>query len=482
VLDNKVAAGQTIVVDSGTYSGGINFNNATKHRNVTVTTTSAIKSALGTFNRGIPTGADNRPYFSAGTLNFDQGVTGVTVEYLRIRKAATPQSGWTMVASVYGTGNTIRYSELWNATAIAVFTTGPLTFSQLYLHDSGISDGDEPDTHTLFVCRNSGCGGVGGPDATSWSQKILIEYTTFGGDSDGDQIQFSTGDDASGRDSYVEISHVDFNGKVDEQSLDSKGADFVSVHDSNFLSNTGQEGAILGQPIDFVAGDLPSRNWWIYNNVFRPNGPNVYQAINMSHGAADDFIWIWNNVFYSVEKNPWPSGDQRMVGTYNGMPGHFYFVHNTVINEVVGGGCNWAYVSSERSDSVIRNNLFYNVFKGSGQSGAIFTGRGNAAAVSNNYFNSTGCSTGACTSGTSAIVSAADPLVNSSAGDYSPKAGSVLIAAGYSGLADNGLFTPSRDKNGVLRGSTPDIGALQFGSGSTLPPPPGAPSNVRIIK
>ena len=405
-------------------------------------------------------------------------MTGVTAEYLRIRKSASPQSGWVMVASIFEPGNTIRFSELWNATAIGIFTTGPLTFSQNYLHDSGVADGDDPDTHTLFMCRNSGCGGDNRPDTSSWSQKVLIEHTTFGGQSDGDQIQLSTGDDATGRDNYIEVSHVDFTGLVDEQSLDSKGADFVSVHDSNFLAATGNSAPDLGAPIDFVASDLASRNWWIFNNVFRPTGTRVYQAINAAHGAGEDYFWIWNNVFYSVEKYAWPSGDQRMIGTWNGMLAHLTFVHNTIVSESITAGCNWSYLSAERSDTVIRNNVFYNVFQSSGDSGAIFTGRGNAAVVSHNYFNVAGCPSGQCTNGTNAVISATDPLINIVSGDYTSRTGSVLINAGYTGLADNGLFTPSRDKNGALRGQSPDIGAFEFG-GTTVPAPL-PPANVRI--
>ena len=67
VLDNKVSAGHTIIVNPGTYSGGMTLSNASRHSNITITTTSAVKSAL-TFNRGIPTGTDNRPFFSAGDL------------------------------------------------------------------------------------------------------------------------------------------------------------------------------------------------------------------------------------------------------------------------------------------------------------------------------------------------------------------------------------------------------------------------------
>jgi hypothetical protein len=481
VLDNKVSAGHTIIVNPGTYSGGITLNNSSRHANVTITTTDAVKSGLGTFTRGIPSGTDNRPYFSAGRLVIGDGVRGVTAEYLRVRFASSPTSGWVFAAEIREPGNTIRYSELWNATGVAIFTTGPLTLSHLYLHDSGTADGDDPDTHTLFVCRNGGCGGDNAPDATSWSQKILIEHSTFAGQSDGDQIQFATGDDGSGRDSYVEISHVDFKGVVDEQILDSKGADYVQVHDSNFLSAPGNSAPDLGAVIDFVSGDLTSRNWWIYNNVFRPTGTKVYQAINAAHGSGEDYFWIWNNVFYNVQKYAWPNGDQRMVGTWNGMIAHMTFVHNTIVDEAVTAGCNWSYVSAERSDSVIRNNLFYNVFQTSGDSGAIFTGRGNSATVSHNYFDKSGCPSGQCTNGSSAVINATNPLVDAANGNYTPKSGSSVVNAGYTGLVDNGFFTPSKDKAGKARGTSPDIGAFEYGS-STTTTAPAAPTNVRIIR
>jgi hypothetical protein len=237
-------------------------------------------------------------------------------------------------------------------------------------------------------------------------------------------------------------------------------------------------GAGLGAPIDFVASDLTSRNWWIYNNVLRPNGTNVYQAINTGHGSGEANFWIWNNVFYSVQKNAWPSGDQRMVGTWNGMPTNMTFVHNTIVNESVGGGCNWAYLSAERSDSVIRNNLFYNVFQTNGDSGAIYNGRGTSATISHNYFNVAGCPSGQCTSGGSAIINALNPLVDALNGNYTLKSAMAAINAGYTGLADSGPFTPSIDKNGMLRGPQPDLGAFEFGSVAGLRPP----LNVRVIR
>jgi hypothetical protein len=479
VLDNKVNAGDTITVNPGTYAGSMDLNNPSRHSNITLTTTSAVIASLGTFNRGRPSGTDNRPFFSAGHLNIQRGVTGVTAEYLRIRYASTPASGWGSFAStIYEPGNTIRYSELWNGTGIAIFTTGPLTFSQNYLHDSGVATGTDSDTHTLFVDRAQSAGGDGRPNATSWAQKILIEYTTFGGQSDGDQIQFSTGDDASGKDNYIEISHVDFTGKVDEQIIDSKGSDYVSVHDCNFLSDTGVSAPELSQAIDFVAGDLTSTHWWIYNNVFRPVGTRAYQAINTAHGSGEDFFWIWNNVFYNVQQYGWPNGDQRMVGTWNGSPGHLTFVHNTIVNESVNAGCNFSYVSAERSDTVIRNNLFYNVFQTSGDSGAIFTGRGNSATVSHNYFNVSGCPSGQCTNGSNAIINGADPLVDPNNGNYAPKSGAVVINAGYTSLVDDGLFTPSLDKNGILRAANRDVGAFEATSTVvTLT----APTHVRVV-
>lgn len=466
-LGTKCVAGDTIILNSGTYADDISLTSASKHSNLTITTTSAVISALGTFNRGIPSGADNRPYFPSNELSIGNGVTGVNVGYLRMRYASAPTAGWLWVVSIYEPGQTIHHCELWNGTAVGIFTTGPITLSQNYMHDSGISDGDGPDTHTVFLCRNSDCSGDQSADATSWSQKVLIEESTFGGDSDGDKIQFSTGDDeATGRrDNYIEIKNVDFLGRADEQMLDSKGSDYVIVHGCNFFAEVGLESAETGQPIDFVPSSLDSDHWWIYDNVFRPAGSTSYQAINTGHASGEDYFWIWNNVFYNTETYAWASGDQRMVGAWNGMPAHMTFVHNTVVNEQITAGCNFAFVSAERSDSIIRNNLFYNVFQTSGDSGAIFTGRGSSATVTHNYFNVSGCPSGSCTNGSNSVINNSVQLTNAAGGDYTLRSAASVIDKGYTGLADSGFFTPSLDKAGNPRGSSPDIGAYEYVSG-----------------
>ena len=44
------------------------------------------------------------------------------------------------------------------------------------------------------------------------------------------------------------------------------------------------------------------------------------------------------------------------------------------------------------------------------------------------------------------FINAADPLADANNGNYTPRVGSVIINAGYSGLVDSGFFTPSLDK------------------------------------
>jgi len=468
-------SGDTIEIGPGTYSGDVDITNGTNHNNITITTSAAVKTALGTFTRGIPSGTDNRPFFSSGTWTIDNA-TGVTVEYMRIRYASSPASGWGSWAfALHQPGQTIRYSELWNGTALAIFTIGPYTFSQLYLHDSGRADGDDPDTHTMFMCRNSGCGGARGSDATSWSQGTLVEYSTFGGESDGDQIQLSTGDDASGRDSYIEVSHVDFTGTVDEQIFDTKGSNYVKIHDSNFLSTTGRSSYTLSQAIDCVASDLSSSNFWVWNNTFKQSGSNLYNIIESGHNQSDNNWWIWNNVFHTQGSRSHASGDIQMVGSWGGTFGHLTFVHNTVIDESGSGGVNFAMISAERSDTVIRNNIFYRVFQTNGDSGGIWSGNGNNATVSHNYFDTSGCP-GSCTNGSNAVITATSPFTDAATGDYTVRAGAAVIDAGYTGLVDDGFFTPSLDKNGQPRDSSPDIGAYEAATGV-----PSAPTNVGVV-
>ena len=61
-LGTKVAAGDKLILFSGTYSDKPDLNTPSKHSNLTITAMPAVVSAL-TFTRGIVTGGtDNRPY------------------------------------------------------------------------------------------------------------------------------------------------------------------------------------------------------------------------------------------------------------------------------------------------------------------------------------------------------------------------------------------------------------------------------------
>jgi len=493
-VGTKCTSGDTIVVNPGTYAdSAINLNNPATHSNVTLTTTDAAKAAL-TFTpngRGIPTGTDNRPYFSAlsNGLTVAQGVSGVTVEYLRLRGNANPLTtdDYTYVVGIFNENTTIQYCKIWNGGAAVMFRTpaGPKAIRHCELSNAGTNNTPN-DTHMLSFCGglNNGCGGTGAPHPTSWAQKTLIEYSTLSGTAGGDAMQFSTASHNANMneyEAYVELSHMDFVLTVDEQFIDTKGAKYVAIHDCNFTGGVGYstDGTIY-QPFNttYDAGASNNENnyWYVYNNVVRTSSGNSTGAF--FHGAKDSNWWVWNNVIHDTI-------DACFAGSgtvYNIMMAvHMMFAHNTVVgNDRSCPALSYGGVDARNANSTITNNLFFGNGVLGANHGAISTADGNNAVVDYNFVygntsHVTTCPSGLCTTGTHYQSEAKAQLVDPASGNYRLASGVKSVHSGIQ-LADDGMFTPSLDKDGHARANPPSIGAYEFNG--SLPVPDGGNSTV----
>ena len=453
--------GDTIVLNSGAYTGGISLSDTTDHDNLTITTTAAVKSAL-TFSRGIASGTDNRPYFSGGTLTVANGVSGTTVEYIRLRAAASPSHNFFGVAEIYEFNTIVQYCEFWNGGAGVMFRTtkGPITISQCYVHDCGTT-GDDPDDHAFTTWAD-----VDDGNASSWDEKILVEYTTIGGAIGGDGYQAATADDFSRYDAYVEFSNCNFTAQFDEQMIDTKGLRYMKIHDCNFTGTTGYSADENGWVINTTYDDGEDRNsnlyWYIYNNYFSASSSGVL----FIGGISSDW-YIWNNVFYdNLKLSPYEGGSGTLY--IFKLPGTATFVHNTMISNSKISSIAWGGLGLSSSSNVVRNNLFYNNAVGSEDHGNISTRDYSGGTITHNFVYPTSCSSDYCITGTD-YKSENDVQVVSIGVDFTLQSSSICIDAGVE-LSDNGLFTPSIDASGNARDATPDLGAFEYNTEDTTAP------------
>jgi hypothetical protein len=485
-LSTKCSAGDTIIINSGTYSdSSLNLNNASKHSNVTLTTTDAVKNAL-TFSqagRGIPTGTDNRPYFSSlsSGLTIAAGVTGVTIEYLQLRQGASAKvtDDYTYIVGIFAGYTTIQYCKIWNGGAAVMFRDPSGNKAVRYCELSNAAINNSPnDTHMLYFCGNSSsCGGTGAQPPSSWTNKTLIEYCTLSGTGGGDGLQFVTAShNTETREQYVEISNCDFTLNADEQFIDTKGASYVSIHDCNFTGATGVQGVdngwIFNTTYDSGGPNQTNSYWYIYNNIFKPSGGSPGAIF---WGGLSDYWYLWNNIFYSTAKScPSYTGTVYEIGP---TPPHFTFVHNDFFNtSLTCSNLSLGGVSAQSTFGVIRNNIFYNVGNTSNNHGAITTRDGNNATVTHNFVYPTTCPSGSCTNGTSYQSEANAQVINSVGGNFHLADGVKSIRTGVA-LTDSGLFTPSLDKNGNPRANPPSLGAYEYGANTQVI----EPANLRLV-
>lgn len=459
-LASKVVAGDTLVLASGTYTGDITIS-GTKQQNLTITADPSIISTLGTFTRGIPSGADNRPLI-AGRIQVS--VSGVRVSYLRVRQAAAPSDGgYDGVIGVSAENVTVDHNEVWNGNqGIQVNVKRLVTVNENHVHDLG-SMTSTLDTHGVNICGT-------GTIAAGWSEAVTVSNNSVH-HVGGDGIQEMTNAYCSGTFQFLVISNNNLYDNQ-EQGFDSKGTADVKIFGNDIYENG--EGGI-------VATDDPNvvtkARWEIYNN--RIHDHNNY-AITWAQ-TQDCGTWlIYNNLFYNnVRKPDYNYPAVQLCGDANSKVYNNVFYNNT---DTSGTG-KTAAVKDWGGGAGIVNNIFYNNGTGSNDHGAIESLSGeDSGTPSNNYIYPATCGSGSCKTGTNPVSTCMTAgncpgFVNIAGLDFRLVAGSPAINKGLTLAAQF-----ATDGDGKARGATAwDMGAYEFGaSGSTTTV--AAPTNVRVIK
>jgi hypothetical protein len=484
------SSGDTVVLNSGTYAG-VTISTP----NLTVTSTDAIKSALGTetcarapwltavissnggeAGCGRFLGTDNRPLFTSA-VNISG--SGVTFEYMRVRFSSSRVEDGAEAVAVHAENVTVRYNEIFNGgQGVFIWVKRNVQIAHNYIHALGIK-GTEFDTHNVGICGT-------GTESASFATQIRINNNTLQ-DGGGDGVQEQTNAYCSGTFSYLTVE-ANYMTDFDEQCGDLKGTRFLRWHWNE--CSVAPLGGINSTDDPHVASKT---DWDIWDNYFHDI---VYWAIGWSQTANCGRWRIWNNVVARTATNPpFNAASFSLCGDAG-----TYVVFNTFVDNSNGNAAprTWAIYNFGASGggntgNNIRNNIFYRNGTGTDDRGHISAISGeDGGTPSTNYFNTptTAAACGAsCTVGTSPITSCfatnnCPGLTSITNGDYTLMAGSPAIHAGLTigshvSLTDSGNFTPSRDINGANRLGATDLGPFTFGVTQTQPP--SAPTNLRII-
>jgi Right handed beta helix region len=191
-----------------------------------------------------------------------------------------------------------------------------------------------------------------------------------------------------------------------------------------------------------------------YTRVYNCTGHGIHYYDNSSTAANYRNIIRWNDV-HNV--------DSYGIGVYFGSDNQVY--GNMITN---GGVTNGGIRISSTANVKVYNNTIYNVagycIRATSTTGAII--RNNACVGNaNNSLDDSGTST---TSSNNRFTNDDTVFVNASNGQFSPRAGSVLIDAGTVTALPSGIS---------FIGSAPDQGAIEFAG--TAPTIPNTPSNLQ---
>ena len=459
-LANRVSAGGTVLVGPGTYSDSSISLTSSRHTNVTVSATPDVVSGLGTFNRGIPSGNDNRPYFPSARVNI--AASGSRVAYLRVRNGSSPRDGaYDGIVGVDTTGVTIDHNELWNGNqGIQVNVKRQVTISENHIHTLGSKTSSE-DTHGVAICGN-------GTAASGWSEAISVINNSIH-DAGGDAVQEMTDAYCSGTYQFLIIANNNLYNNQ-EQGFDSKGTQDLRMYGNDIYGNG--EGGIIATNDPVV---VEKTRWEIYGN--RIHDHNNY-AISWAQTRNCSSWQIYNNLIYNNTKSPqYNTPAVQLCGDSNS---HFY--NNTVVNNTDTSGTNkTGGIKDWGAGANVVNNLFYNNGIGSNDHGAIWNLSGeDSGNPSYNYVYPASCGSGSCKTGsnaksTCAVSGNCPAFVNLAGADFRLLSSSPAINSGTT------LAMASLDLLGLLRIAPYDQGAYEF-SGSTPTNAPAAPTSVRIIR
>lgn len=430
VLDNKVNPGDTIRVKPGTYSnqGTISFDNTTMHDNATLTADDTA----------------NRPQFLNSTINVANGASGVTISYLRIRGASSPQDGYYGVVEVSEYPTTIANNEIWNGgQGVMIRTSQQVTVSNNDIHNLGLPNTDSDTMCVLVVNWQND------PIPNGYANAIRVTGNTLH-DCGGDGLQENSFSEAGVQFNYLVID----NNKIynnQEQGIDTKGTDDLRVYNNDIYSN-----GYGGISNNSVYGS--TARWELYNNQIHDH--TNFAIFNQGNGSA----WkIWNNIIYN--NNTAPQYNLPAVD----LPGDSatLFYSNTVYNNRPYAGLN-----AHGNGNNVKNNIFWNNGINNGPSASP---QGNIMSTggtpSYNYVYPT--SPGLL--GTNAVTSSNPGFVNAPGFDFHLLSTSPNVNAGTALPSQQ-----SADLAGVVRpqGGGWDIGAYELVVGAiTLQPP----SNLHVV-
>ena len=442
VLSNKVAVGDTIRVLPGTYTnqGDINFSSGTQ-RNVTL--------------RGDDPA--NRPQLLNTTISVNNGVSGVTISYLRVRGASAPFDDYVGVINVSEYPTVIDNNEIWNGgQGVMIRTSQQVTVSNNNIHTLGLS-GTDYDTMCVLIVNWQN-----DPIPSGYATAIRLTGNLLH-DCGGDGMQENSWSEAGVQFNYLIMdNNTIYNNQ--EQGIDTKGTDDFRIYNNDIYGN-----GYGGIANNSVYGS--TARWEIYNN--RIHNHLNYAIFDQGGGAS----WkIWNNVIYSNVTSPQYN---YCAVTLPGDSASVFYGNTMVGNTDTSGSLQTCGIADMGSGANIVNNIFYNNGTGSNDRGNIRSISGEDAGTPNyNYVYPTSCGSGGqCKTGnnvrsTCFQTNNCPGLVGIGAQDFHLLPGSPAINTGTS------LAAPyTADHSGAARGQGGgwDLGAYE------LVAPPAAPANLRVV-
>jgi hypothetical protein len=479
VLSNRTVTNKVIEVASGTYTGGWTVTAS----GVTIRGSSSglvwtcgsawveqqqtVHGQTDPSDCGIVSGTDTRPLF---TSRIDLSGNGVTLAYVRVRGASSPQNDiYSGVVAANADNVTIHHCEIFNGNqGVAINYARNTVVRNNHIHDCGVNP-SSTDTHGVQLYYS------GGTKSTSFTTAVQIRSNTIGPAISGDAIQEGSAAYGCGGDGTFDPSCtfayliVEYNELYDteEQCLDFKGTQQVQIHGNDCHGSGDAYGGVT------FTWDPPTQtmsNYDIWDNYFHDN---AYLAISWSQSVHCSGIRVWNNTFVRNLTAP-PSGFNAGAVQMCGDAAS-YTVFNTFVSNDNGstGPRTWA-VKDGGSGANVRNNVFYLNGTGTDDRRAIsaISGEDSGTPVSN-YISPSDTNGGLAKTGSPVVTTCyatgnCPGFTNMATDDYSLVSGSPARSAGaalssHVSLTDTGNFTPSIDALGHARNaSAPDLGAFTY--------------------
>jgi parallel beta-helix repeat protein len=260
------------------------------------------------------------------------------------------------------------------------------------------------------------------------------------------------------------------------------------VHDNIYsnYANTHPDGIECNNNVDGIT-ECP--HTLIYNNTVKNHNQNIY-IDGLGSAAADNDIWIFNNVVYNDPTSS--TGVNMATGTSSqiilNVGTGAYILNNTIGGTVAyfdiclgdctgGNNTSWAYNNVHIKNNIIMNSLYIGMWSYPASSvvemdNNLYYNNATAMVHWGASGNLNSIANVRSTTGMEANGQSANPLI-AALPTPTLQSGSPAIGAGAN-LTSLGLAAVNADKNGVARPATGawDIGAISSGSAPTRPNPP----------